>query len=171
MASAEKRSQLQARGRKGGKSTAAEAAPESTEGAGEATATPTEASTAAPATPAKPAKPQETPDQMLERLKNGAETPANIRERYSIVEEILEVGKNGPTRVRIRCSDPQTKQEGTGEDAKQVSVCEGTREIAVQDLFQVRRCKACQDRVIRKNRRETQKAKNKALRAAAKKTA
>jgi hypothetical protein len=169
MASAEKRSQLQKRGRKGGENSesteATEPTTEQSTDEGKATATKGEAKAKEP----KPPKPVESKEDMLERLKNAEATPAHIRERFSIVEEILEVGKNGPTRVRIRCSDPQTKQDPS-DATKQISVCEGTREIAVQDLFQVRRCKACQDRVIRKNRRETQKTKNKALRAAAKKS-
>jgi hypothetical protein len=80
--------------------------------------------------------------------------------KYPHVVAVTQRGPNGPTRVRIRCTDPQTKQE----DDKQVSVCEKEREIAVQDLFQVTRCVACQDRVLRKARRTRQSKKNKELR-------
>jgi hypothetical protein len=46
-----------------------------------------------------------------------------------------------------------------------VSVCQGTREIAVQDLFQVHRCAACQDRVVKLARRAKAKARIKSLKA------
>lgn len=98
------------------------------------------------------------------RRKAKAETAEKeLRAKYPHVKEIVARGPNGPTRVRIECTDPQTKQV----DGKAVSVCEGTREIAVQDLFQVTRCASCQDRVVRKARRMRQAKKDKALRKAA----
>jgi hypothetical protein len=82
--------------------------------------------------------------------------------RYEHVTAVASLTKDGkPARVVILCADPQTKQ---GADGKAISVCEGTREIAVQDLFQVRCCAACADRKVRKARRERTKARNKAAR-------
>jgi hypothetical protein len=76
--------------------------------------------------------------------------------RFAHVERVTELTNDGsPKRVVIRCTDPQTKMEG----GKEVSVCEGTREIAIQDLFQVYRCTACADRVVRKARRLRSKAR------------
>lgn len=101
----------------------------------------------------KAEKPVETPEQALARLKR--ENAA----RFAHVVSIAAMGKTGPTRVVIECDDPQTKL-GT-------PVCTKTREIAVQDLFQVHRCAACQDRVVRRARREKAKARVKALKAMA----
>jgi hypothetical protein len=77
---------------------------------------------AAPKEPKPAAAPKvtETKEQMLARLKQ--EKP----ERFGRVTEILEVGKKGPTRVRILCEDKGTN----GEDLY--------RDIKIQDLFQVR---------------------------------
>jgi hypothetical protein len=97
----------------------------------------------------------------LENRKIKAEKArVELLQKYPHVTAIVAEGANGPTRVRIRCTDPQTKQV----DGKAVPVCEGEREIAVQDLFQVTRCVSCQDRVIRKARRVRQTTKNKQLR-------
>ncbi len=68
--------------------------------------------------------------------------------------------KGQATRVKIKCTDPQQVQG--------VSVCEGTREIAIQDAFQVVRCRACQARVERKKRQQKRSLKLKQRRAAAK---
>jgi hypothetical protein len=104
--------------------------------------------------PAKTAKPTPTLDEALATARK--ENP----NRYAHVVAVTELTKDGdPKRVIIECSDPQTKQVG-GQD---VSVCEKTREIAVQDLFQVYRCAACADRAVRKARRNRAKAKTKAL--------
>lgn len=116
----------------------------------------TEAVSAAPVAAAKPEKVVETPEQMLTRLKANKET----KERWAPVVRIVEMGKSGPTRVVIQCTDPQT--------VKGENICAGEREIAVQDLFQVRRCAPCQKRVTRAARRERQKAKDKELRKLAK---
>lgn len=94
----------------------------------------------------KAAKPIPTPAEALAAAR--AADPA----RWELVEAVTEQTPKGePKRVRIRCSDPQTRQ---GE-----SVCRGHREIATQDLFQVRRCEACQDRVLKRARRERTKAR------------
>lgn len=116
----------------------------------------TEAVSAAPVAAAKAEKVVETPEQILTRLKSAKET----KERWAPVVRITEMGKSGPIRVVIQCTDPQT--------VKGENICAGEREIAVQDLFQVRRCAPCQKRVTRSARRERQKAKDKALRAAVK---
>lgn len=110
-------------------------------------------------TPApKPAKPAETPENAMARLKKDPATKA----RWAKVVRVTEMGKSGPTRVVIKCQDPQTKQSEGGE---QKSVCEGEREIAIQDLFQVECCKPCQERKVRKARRESQKKRNRQMRA------
>jgi hypothetical protein len=79
-----------------------------------------------------------------------APTPANqgtalagpTRELPSQVLRVTEFGKSGKAlRVVIECQDPQT--------LKGESVCIGEREIAVQDVFQVRRCVPCQKRAAR----------------------
>lgn len=76
------------------------------------------------------------------------------------VVKVAEAGPTGnPVRVVIECSDPQEQ----GGD----SVCDGTREIAAQDVFQVRRCASCQKRANVIARNEAAKAK----RAEAKKAA
>lgn len=88
--------------------------------------------------------------------------PAEVYgDTWNKVAEITEYGTSGrPTRVLINCQDPQVN--GKGE-----SVCEHTRYIAVQDLFQVNRCHACQKRAVAIYRNQLAKAK----RAAAKKAA
>lgn len=55
------------------------------------------------------------------------------------VVSVTEWGSTGPSRVIIECQDPQVTSDGE-------SVCEGTREIATQDVFQVYRCAGCQRR-------------------------
>lgn len=57
-----------------------------------------------------------------------------------------------PYRVVIECQDPQDVD--TDDD-----ICEGEREIAVQDLFQVYRCEPCQKRAVNRRRRERRKEK------------
>lgn len=87
-----------------------------------------------------------------------ASARAEAPDRYRHVTEVTELGSRGqPVRVRIRCEDPQTK---LGE-----SVCEGTRVIATQDLFQVRCCAACAERKTRIARRERTKCRDKEARA------
>jgi hypothetical protein len=116
----------------------------------------------APATPKAKAEPKPLPtlDEALATAK--AESP----DRYAHVVRVVSQTKDGrPARVVITCSDPQTKQGTNGE---QVSVCEGEREIATQDLFQVRCCAACADRIVRRARRNRTKARIRALRDAAK---
>lgn len=85
-----------------------------------------------------------------------------LKRRYPNVVAIETTGANGPTRVTIECDDPQTRVGATE------TMCEGTRGIAVQDLFQVHRCEACQGYVVRRARRAKAEARDKALRAAAK---
>ena len=64
---------------------------------------------------------------------SGIEGPAKILE----VTAVTSRGK--PARVLIACADPQTNGQGE-------SVCQDTRDIAVQDTFQVFRCMSCQRR-------------------------
>lgn len=82
---------------------------------------------------------------------------AALIERYPHIDEVVERGPNGPTRVVVRCDDPQTRAGAV--------ICTGLREIAVQDLFQVHRCEACQTAVVRKARRTRAAERDKALRA------
>lgn len=118
-----------------------------------------EASTATPKA-SKPARVLPTVAEALSTAK--AANPG----RYANVIEVTELTKDGePKRVVIKCSDPQTKHDAGGQV---VSVCETTREIAVQDLFQVQCCAACAERKVRIARRDRAKRKNKALRAAIK---
>lgn len=93
------------------------------------------------------------------RQRRAEASEIDLKARYPHLVSVAQRGPNGPTRVVIECDDPQTRLN--------VSVCEGSREIAVQDLFQVHRCAACQDRVVRKARRARTAARDKALRAAA----
>lgn len=86
--------------------------------------------------------------------------------RYEHVLRVTEQSKDGsPKRVVIACSDKQYKQ---APDGTLVSGCEGEREIATQDLFQVTSCAWCADRKVRKARRNRAKSRDKALRAQAK---
>lgn len=108
--------------------------------------------TETPVAPAKPAKPMPT---LAEAL---AVAKAADAHRYRHVESVTELTVRGtPARVVIRCEDPQSRQG--------VSVCQGTREIATQDLFQVTCCAACADRKVRIARRERTKRRNKEARA------
>ncbi len=79
------------------------------------------------------------------------------------VTKVVEAGPDGkPVRVEIECQDPQETRDGE-------SVCEGKREIAAQDVFQVSRCAACQKRVNVLARNEAAKARREAANKATKK--
>lgn len=102
----------------------------------------------------------------LEALAQKASRQATLAAEDAAHEYVEEMKQTGPnywnrvieptdwnedgeaTRVLIKCTDPQV--DGDGE-----SVCTETREIAVQDLFQVYRCESCQDRAVQiyRNRR------------------
>ncbi len=72
-------------------------------------------------------------------------------EMWGKVERVTEASdKNRPLRVLIKCTDPQTDREGN-------KLCGGTREIAVQDLFQVHRCQPCQKRYLQVYRNKAAK--------------
>lgn len=88
-----------------------------------------------PKAPAEP-KVAETAEAALARLKTDEKTA----QRWARVVAVTEMGKRGPTRVRILCDD---KGEN-GEDL--------FREIAVQDLFQVRYSAGYAKKNARKNR-------------------
>lgn len=116
-----------------------------------ATETPAATATETPAE-AKPARAakvrvEETREAMLARLRT--EKP----ERYGRVIEILEVGKSGPTKVRIRCDD------STPENVL-------TRDIKVQDLFQVRFSEARQAEETKKARAARTAARREAKKSA-----
>jgi hypothetical protein len=74
--------------------------------------------------PAAAPKVAETPEAALARLK--ASTDPVIAGRWARVHEVLEMGKKGPTRVRIVCEDKGSNGETL------------YRDIKVQDLFQVK---------------------------------
>lgn len=102
-----------------------------------------------------------TPEQRMERA------DAIVAERaqdadmpgWANVVQVVEAGETGnPVRVLIECADPQER--------KGVSVCEGTREIAAQDVFQVTRCLPCQKRAFILKRGAKAKAKRAAKQAA-----
>jgi hypothetical protein len=72
----------------------------------------------------KVAKASETADACLARMK--ASTDPVVAQRWVRVREVLEMGKRGPTRVRIVCDDKN--EDGS----------ERLRDIKIQDLFQVK---------------------------------
>ncbi len=124
-----------------------------------------EAPTAVEPTPAA-AKPEKAPKVLPTLEQAHATATAANPDRYASVVRVVELTKDGePKRVVIACRDPQSKQ---GPDGQPISVCEGEREIAVQDLFQVECCAACADRKVRIARRNRAKRKNRALREAIK---
>lgn len=101
-----------------------------------------------------------TPDEAMKAAKQEVKVRAEDPDMpgWENVVRVVEAGPSGlPVRVVIRCTDPQTKKDGT-------KVCVKEREIAAQDVFQVYRCEPCQARstVLARN------AKAKAKRAAAK---
>lgn len=108
--------------------------------------------------------PKLTEEQVRERCAAElAKAQAEHPERWAKVVSVVEVGSRyQPVRVVVRCAEPMHKQ---GPDGSPVSVCEGTREIATQDLFQVRQCAACAERKVRIARRAKAKARDKAGRA------
>lgn len=109
-------------------------------------------------TPKAEAKPLPTPDEALATAKADPKTS----ERYAHVLRVVAQTKDGrPARVVVPCQNPQTKQGPNGE---RVSVCEGEREIATQDLFQVSCCAACAERLVRIARRQRTKVRIRSLR-------
>lgn len=125
-----------------------------------AKATKTEAATAKQETPAAPEKKEKVLPTPAEAL---AIAKKDNPERYKNVLRVTEQTKDGaPKRVVVACTDKQFKQ---APDGTLVTECEGEREIATQDLFQVDSCAWCADRKVRKARRNRAKARDKALRA------
>ena len=121
----------------------------------EATSEPTPKAKAEP-------KPLPTLDEALVTAKADPKTS----ERFAHVLRVTEQTKDGrPARVVVPCRNPQTKQ---GPDGERISVCEGEREIATQDLFQVVCCAACAERLVRIARRQRTKARIRSLREMAK---
>lgn len=72
-----------------------------------------------------------------------AKTPLQqLQARYPHVVAVTETNDVGrPLRVEVSCTF-------AGEE------CEGNRECATQDVFQVKRCRACQREYTRRNRRK-----------------
>lgn len=120
---------------------------------------PAQEATTAPAKAPKEPKVLPTPAEALAAAK--LDNPARFAHVLSVVEQTKD---GSPKRVVVECTDKQTK---TAPDGSLVSGCTGTREIAVQDLFQVRCCAWCADRLVRKARRNRAKSRDKALRAQA----
>jgi hypothetical protein len=70
-------------------------------------------------------------------------------DRWAKVLRIVDASPTGkPYRVVIACQDVQDEE-----------ICEGEREIATQDLFQVDRCVPCQRRAVNRRRAANRKAK------------
>lgn len=92
-----------------------------------------------PKAPAEPkvAKPAEAPDAALARLKNSPDT--KIAGRWARVVSVDEMGKRGPTVVTINCDDKGPNGETL------------TRQIKVQDLFQVKFSKGYAKKAARKS--------------------
>lgn len=113
----------------------------------------TEQATApAPATSQTPIAPAAAPteQQLADAL---AKLRAEHPERAAKVLRVTMLGSKGQAiRVVVGCAEPQTKHDGT-------SVCRGERDIATQDLFQVRLCTGCQDRKLKLARRARTKAR------------
>lgn len=112
-----------------------------------------------------------SPEEAESSAKKALKEMKDADNRYAHVTGVVEASPAGrPIRVAIKCQDPQVDGEGT-------SVCQKTREIAIQDAFQVNRCESCQSRktqiyrndLARKRRAAAQKATPK--KKAAKKTA
>jgi hypothetical protein len=89
----------------------------------------------------KPVKEAEAPDVAMARLKADPKTAA----RWTRVTQVLAMGKKGPTRVRILCDN----KGPAGEDL--------FRDIAVQDLFQVKYSADFAKKAARKARAATKK--------------
>lgn len=86
------------------------------------------------------------------RAARAEQETADLLAQYPHIVRVTATGGRGqPTRVEIRCLEPMQRQG--------VSVCEGTREIATQDLFQVRQCRACRARADRIAARAKAKAR------------
>ncbi len=91
---------------------------------------------------AKKEAPKRTAEQLMEDATAFVSAQKKTVPVYKRIKEILEVTPNGrPSRVVVKCSDPQVN--GTNQ-----SVCDETREIAIQDLHQVTRCVPCQKRSV-----------------------
>lgn len=96
-----------------------------------------------------------TPEALLSNARAYAK---KIGQKGSRVVEVTDVTSGGnPARVVVKCIDPQTN--GTGE-----SVCADTREVAVQDMFQVVRCVPCQKRSVQIYRNRLARARRSELR-------
>ena len=116
-----------------------------------------EAVKAALAKPAKATKAEPvalSTDEAMKRAKQVvAERKAAGETGWENVTRVIEAGADGkPVRVEIKCADPQKDRDGK-------SVCSKTREIASQDVFQVKRCSTCQDRAQQIYRNEVAKSK------------
>lgn len=73
---------------------------------------------------------------------------AELRKRYKHIKEVTEWGPTGrPARVRIECT------------LRLSSECEKKREIAVQDLFQVRSCVPCRKQRVKNDRAKAEPKK------------
>ena len=69
-------------------------------------------------------------------------------ERYArVIAVVAQTASGTPARVIVECD------------------CGQTREVAVQDLFQVRRCIPCQDRAVREARKGRAKRRTASLRS------
>jgi len=129
------------------------------------------AAKAAGAKPSRKVKASETITPMAKNRKAGnkpvgrGQTLEQLKEKYP--DRIVRVAATNdagiPTRVVIRCMDIQKERKSNGRYDFVHSPGDAAfhREIAVQDLFQVRRCKACQKRYAQIYRNERAKARRK----------
>lgn len=93
-----------------------------------------------------------------ELVKHAREYMKDIAQDGSRIIDVTEVtAKGNPARVIVKCADPQTN--GAGD-----SVCDKTREVAIQDVFQVLRCVPCQKRTVQIYRNGLARARRKELR-------
>lgn len=102
-----------------------------------------------------------TPDELRAKAEAQAAMVSGANGRAKILQ-VTEISTRGtPARVVIECLDPQVDGQGN-------SVCEGTREIAIQDHFQVTRCVPCQARRVQLYRNDRARARRSAKKAAKK---
>ena len=124
----------------------------------------------------KKEKPEEithSQDELLEMAEAFVKTEAKTKgSPYRNIVKVVEATTAGkPARVVVKCTDPQVNGNGD-------SVCSNDREIAIQDLHQVKRCLTCQKRQVqlyrnqlaRQRRSELQKLRGNDTPTPAKKT-
>lgn len=93
-----------------------------------------------------------------ELLKSARAYVKKIGQKGARVISVTESTPSGnPSRVVVKCADPQT-------NSNDESVCAKTREVAIQDVFQVVRCLPCQKRSVQIYRNRLARNRRKELR-------